>query len=303
MAAFAGDGGGAGRDRFGGGVVVEVAVLAVVSEAVSLRASMRAVEVDVLSGETCALLAEEMARLEKASAALRAMAAARAADCGAHRAAGFDDADEWLAKMTGETRQTARSQLATGSRLSDCPKTRAAAVAGELSLGQADEITKTEREKPGSEDELVEKAKSSSRRELAEECRKRRQEGVDREALAARQRARRSFRAWIDGDGMQCGLFRFEPVVGVALLRPRPGRGRSTPPRGPEARVDRAVGGPRRRRPRRHPGRRARLDAAAAAASGFARVGGGEAGAGSGRGIERFGEAEGATSGRRGVRG
>jgi len=202
----------------GGGVVVDVGVLAVVSEAVSLRASMRAVEVEVLSGETCALVAEEMARLEKASAALRAMAAARAADCGAHRSAGFDDADVWLAQMTGETRHTARSELATGSRLADCPRTRAAAADGELSLGQAEDITKVEREKPGSEDALVPKAKSSSRQQLAEDCRKRRHEGVDRKALAARQRARRSFRAWIDGEGMQCGLFKFEPVMGVALL-------------------------------------------------------------------------------------
>jgi hypothetical protein len=193
-------------------------VLTVVSDAVSFRAALRTVEVEVLSGESAALVAEELARVEKACAALRAMAAARAADCGAHRSAGYADPDEWMARMTGETRAKARSDLATGSRLADCPKTRAAAADGELSLGQADEITKTEREKPGSEDELIGKAKSSSRQELADDCRKRRHEGVDREQLAAKQRARRSFRSWIDGDGMQCALLKLAPVEGVALL-------------------------------------------------------------------------------------
>lgn len=193
-------------------------VLTVVADAVSFRAVLRSVEVDVLSGASAALVAEELARVEKACAALRAMAAARAADCGAHRSAGYADPDEWMARMTGESRAKARSDLATGSRLSDCPKTRAAASEGELSLGQADEITKTEREKPGSEDELIGKAKRSSRQELADDCRKRRQEGADREQLAARQRARRSFRSWIDGDGMQCALLKLAPVDGVALL-------------------------------------------------------------------------------------
>lgn len=198
--------------------MVDVDVLDLVSEAVSFRARTRSVDVALLSGEACALVAEEMARVEKASAALRAMAAARAADCGAHRAAGFADPDEWAARMTGESRQKARADLATGSRLADCPTTKAAAADGELSLGQAEDITKTEREKPGSEDKLVETAKSSTRQQLSEECRKRRQDGVDPEELAAKQRANRSFRSWIDGDGMQCGLFKLEPIAGVALL-------------------------------------------------------------------------------------
>lgn len=193
-------------------------VLTVVSDASAFRAALRTVDVEALSGEAAALVAEEMARVEKASAALRVMAAARAADCGAHRAAGYADPDEWLARMTGESRAKARSDLATGSRLADCPKRKDAAADGSLSLGQAEEITKTEREKPGSEESLVESAKTSSRQQLADECRKRRHDGVDREELAAKQRARRSFRSWIDGDGMQCVLLKLTPIVGVALL-------------------------------------------------------------------------------------
>lgn len=154
------------------------------------------------------MLAEELARLEKACGAVRAMAAARAAACGAHRTAGFSDAEDWLARLTGSSRQQARADLSTGSRLTDRPATKEAAVDGALSLGQADDISRTEREKPGSEEALVAKARVSSRQQLTDACRKRRQEGVDREALAAQQRARRSFRSWVDGDGMQCGQFR-----------------------------------------------------------------------------------------------
>jgi hypothetical protein len=192
--------------------------VSVLSQAAAFRAAVRAIEVERCSAECCALLAEELARVEKACAAVRAMAAARAADGGAHLGAGFRDPDEWLAHMTGETRQKARSELATGSRLSTCPKTKDAATDGALSLGQADEITRTERERPGSEDDLIATARTSNRQQLADACRKRRQTGVDRDELAAKQRARRSRRSWTDGDGMVCGQFRLEPVHGVPLL-------------------------------------------------------------------------------------
>jgi hypothetical protein len=36
--------------------------------------------------------------------------------------------------------------------------------------------------------------------------------------LAAKQHARRSMRSWTDGDGMICGQFRLEPVIGVPVL-------------------------------------------------------------------------------------
>lgn len=190
----------------------------VVSVAITLRALVRRVAVEDLSGMECVLVVEELARVEKACAAVRAMAAARAAACGTHRQAGSANAEDWLAGLTGSTRGQAKSDLDTGARLGDCPKTKEAAVHGELSLGQAGEIARTEVEKPGSEDELVDKAKSSTRQELNDACRKRRQEGVDRAELSRNQHARRSLRTWTDGDGMICGQFRLEPVVGVPLL-------------------------------------------------------------------------------------
>lgn len=193
--------------------------LEVVAAAVSFRAVVREVDVATMHGGTCALVAEEMARVEKACAALRAMAAARAAGCGAHRERGFSAAEDWLAGAAGTTRNQAKSDIQTGSRLSDCPETKDAALDGDLSLGQAEEITRTEQEKPGSESEMIGKVKSgSTRQQLSDACRKRRQEGVGREELARSQHAKRGARTWTDGDGMICGQFRFEPVVGVPLV-------------------------------------------------------------------------------------
>lgn len=193
--------------------------VSVISAAVAFRKLVGKVDVGLLSGSDCAEVAEELARVEKTCAAVRAMAAARAADCGAHRGRGFGDADDWMAGITGSSRQQAKAELETGERLGDCPETKDAALGGDLSLGQAGEIAKTEREKPGSEGELVRKAKTSTRQQLADACRQRRQEGVDRNELARKQRSLRSLRTWTDGDGMVCGQFRLEPVVGVPLMK------------------------------------------------------------------------------------
>ena len=51
-----------------------------------------------------------------------------------------------------------------------CPATREAMVAGELSLAQAQEITRTEEHQPGSEADLVEVAKGSPLGRLRDEA-------------------------------------------------------------------------------------------------------------------------------------
>src|SRR3954447_14990480 len=54
-----------------------------------------------LSGDACAAAVGLLSRLEKACAAARARAAARATECGAHRRHGFRDGDEWLSRQAG----------------------------------------------------------------------------------------------------------------------------------------------------------------------------------------------------------
>ena len=62
------------------------------------------------------------------------LAAARAVESGAHRQRGFTDGHAWLAQQSGTTSTQARQALQTVNRLEDCPHTKAALLAGEISL-------------------------------------------------------------------------------------------------------------------------------------------------------------------------
>ncbi|MGQ0521463.1 MAG: HNH endonuclease signature motif containing protein [Actinomycetota bacterium] len=184
----------------------------------SLRAELSRFEPDLMSGEDCRKLAEDLARTEKACAAARARAAARVSDCGTFRTAGFGDAAEWLSRTTGTSRGEAAAQLKTVSALGSCPHTAAAALAGELSLAQAGEIARTEAECPGAESDLVVLARGSGLAALRDEGRKRRLGAIPAEELAARQRKARTFRHWRDELGMVRFSGALEPVVGVPIV-------------------------------------------------------------------------------------
>ena len=84
-----------------------------VSTARALREELAGFEPELLSGEECAFLVDVLAVTEKACAAARARAAARAAECGAHRQRGFRDPEDWLARTSGSSTPDARSALNT----------------------------------------------------------------------------------------------------------------------------------------------------------------------------------------------
>src|SRR3954466_15760721 len=111
-----------------------------------LRQELAGFEPALWSGTDCAVLVEVFASTEKACGAAKARAAARAAECGAHRDKGFADPEDWLARTSGSTTHPARPALQPASRLEDCPATKAALIDGELSMGEASEITRTEAE-------------------------------------------------------------------------------------------------------------------------------------------------------------
>jgi hypothetical protein len=155
---------------------------------------------------------------EKACGAAKARLAARAAACRAHRARGHADAHDWLASVSGATVREARTELHTAAAIERRSDTRAALVKGEVSLAQAAEIAKTEREAPGNEGELLDIARRGSLAAVRRRARKRRLEAIDREELHRRQVAAREFRHWVDELGMVCGSFRLPPVPGTALV-------------------------------------------------------------------------------------
>ena len=148
--------------------------------------------------------------------------AARAAEGGAHRGRGHADVQDWLAAAGGATARDARVELETLGAVEACPDTRAALVNGAVSLAQAAEIAKAEREVPGVEAALLDVARGGSLGVVRIAARKRRLEAIEREELHRRQVAEREFRHWVDDLGMVCGGVPASPGAGRGAGDPHP---------------------------------------------------------------------------------
>lgn len=188
----------------------------IVAAAVALREALSGFDAATFSGSDCARIADELSGTEKACAGVRLLAAARAVECNAHEERGFHDGADWLATQAGITPGEAKRNLKTAGKLGD--KTREALQSGRLSLDQAEEITNTATEVPGSEDEMVELAQRSNLARLREEGRERRVEAIDRSRLHERQRQARSFRHWRNELGMICFRGALPPELGVPFV-------------------------------------------------------------------------------------
>jgi hypothetical protein len=200
--------------RSEGGRVLEV----LQQRALALLHALRSFDCSDVSGDSCVAVVKLLAQVEKGCAAARASAAAKAADCGSHRREGFREPDDWLSRETGTTRGEARDELDTARALDDMPATRDATRSGELSLKQAKEVASAARANPGSEDELLAKARDSSLSGLRDTARRKRHERVDRDQLLGRQRRARGFRHWRDELGMVCFSGAVTPDVGVPFV-------------------------------------------------------------------------------------
>jgi hypothetical protein len=183
-----------------------------------LRGELKGFEPSCYSPADCTWLAEELARVEKACAAARLLAGARAVACDAHRKAGVADPARWVARQAGTTRRQARDALATAASLEGCRATRDALLAGEVSILQAAEITKAVAELPGEEVALLEAAKAGDLTTLRDEARERRLASIPVTALHRRQVASRRFRHWHDGLGMVCFDGALPPETGIPFI-------------------------------------------------------------------------------------
>lgn len=186
--------------------------------ATSLRDVLANFEPGLLTGADCARVAEELAATEKACAAARLLAAARAVECGAHRDGGFRDGAAWLARQGGITPGQARQALETASSLKSCPDTKAALLAGEVSMAQAAEITKATSEMPDAESELLDVARCSDLSALRDRAREQRQSRSDVGELHRLQQRARHFRHWRDRLGMVCFSGALPPEIGVPFV-------------------------------------------------------------------------------------
>ena len=176
-----------------------------------LRAELARFEADRWSGGDCAVIAEDLARVEKACAVARVRAAERAIACNAGDV-------EWVARSSGSTPSAARAALAVAKAAAACPATNEALTAGAMSLAQAEHIVRAEAAVPGSEGALLKVAEIQGMAGLREESRRVVLGSVDREELHRRQWAARSVRHWVDGEGMVAGQFRLPPEVGVPFV-------------------------------------------------------------------------------------
>jgi hypothetical protein len=180
--------------------------------------ALAGLELPLLSGTQCARVVETLAGVEKRCAAVRALAAARAAGCDAHKERGYPTAAAWLAHQSGISTGEARSVLATGAALEGCPATKEAVLAGEVSLTQAGEITKTETVVSGSERALLDLASTTGMAGLRDAARKVRLEAQDADEAHGRQHAERYLRHWRDEHGMIRIAGAFSPDVGVPMI-------------------------------------------------------------------------------------
>jgi len=191
---------------------------ALLSTAASLRAQLANFEPGQLTGADCAHVAEELAATEKACAAARILAAARAIDCRAHEGRGFHDGAAWVARQGGVTAGQARQALEAAAGLKGCPGTKVALLAGEVSWAEASEITKAQSEVPGAEDALLETARHASLSELRDKAREHRMCNTPVGELHREQHNARHFRHWRDRLGMVCFAGALPPQAGVPFV-------------------------------------------------------------------------------------
>ena len=193
--------------------------MSLLSACVSLREALVGFEPGVFSAADCGRLAEELAVTEKACAAARLLAAARAVDGGVHRQKGFKDGAAWLARHSGTTGTAAKQALDTANRLGGCDDTKNAFLAGDISLAQASEITQAQEDTPGAEAELLPVARAGDLSKVRERAREHRQTRTPVEELHRQQQAARYFKHWRDRLGMVCFSGALPPETGLPFIR------------------------------------------------------------------------------------
>jgi hypothetical protein len=175
-------------------------------------------EPSLYTGSDCATVAEVLARTEKACAAGRARAAARAATCGEHKARGFTEPADWMAAASGTTIGGARAELEACKATGRLPATTAALARGEVSLAEAAEIARAAHDLPGSEDMLLDLAKRTGLGALREEARRIVLRASSPDDLHKRQCEARHFRHWTDPLGMVRFSGALIPELGVGIM-------------------------------------------------------------------------------------
>src|SRR5580658_8063084 len=152
----------------------------------------------LLSPSAASVVVDLAAGIEASAAALKALAAARAADGRGWRSSGHRSAAEELAARTGTTLRDAKETLATGRNLASQPEVAEAALSGELSAEKTAALADAGDAAAG----LVDRAKKAPLSTVREDVGRAKAAGlVDLEARRRAVHRRRALRAWTDNEG------------------------------------------------------------------------------------------------------
>lgn len=102
---------------------------------------------------------DALVAIEKLAAGARTLLAARAAEDGEWRRAGYRSRDEWLARTSGTTTGKARKTLEASEKLDDLPGAAEALRNGELSDEQAAAVIVAAAAAPSAEGRLLDQAR------------------------------------------------------------------------------------------------------------------------------------------------
>ena len=168
----------------------------------SLAEVVAALDLSAAEAAMCKDLVLLGERIERTGRTLKSMAAAKVAESVVWQGEGDRSAEDWLARTTGTTRAEAAREVETGQQLAALPEVAKAAVAGELSVKQAEAIAGAAAVDPTATGRLLDAARSKGLRDLQDTCRATRTNAdPDPEATRARIHAKRSYRTWVDADG------------------------------------------------------------------------------------------------------
>ncbi len=189
-----------------------------INAASSFRDALWRFDPQIVSAAECAEIAESLAATEKACAAVRLIASDRAVAGGAHAERGFKDGASWMARHCGSTSSQARQALETAKKLEDCPRTKEALLSGDVSVAQAQEITRAEADTPGAERHLLKVARKSDLSKLRDEARDHKAANTGVSELHRQQHRARYFRHWRDRLGMVCFTGALPPTKGLPFI-------------------------------------------------------------------------------------
>jgi hypothetical protein len=161
---------------------------------------------------------EQLGTIRRLVDGMVAKTAKRISDTSAHMFTGDRNAASFVAKNLGITSGEARDAIDTATMLEELPATDAAVRAGELSAKQAHMIAAASNANPSAERELLDAAQHGLA-PLRDACIAARAAVENPDTRRARHHHERSFRHWLDADGMIAGRFRLAPEIGAQVVK------------------------------------------------------------------------------------